>query len=480
MKKSAQLLITVAIIFYSIMVFHQIKNHEALNHVSGAWTVLSTDLSNGVWYRSIIDKELGFGGTRFFPLYFVIHACFIGIIKSPVWAGYLTSLLSALFLIIVLSKIIYFQTKNRLLTTSLIVLFSSSATFLQGLLSIRGDLLPLSFNLLGLYIIIKRKEVSWKTIVFAAFFFSAAFATKVTSVYTLFAIVIWLYSKKEIRKSTVLLSTTFTGYFLVLGTIIFLTSGEIVTIFQECASAGASVRSVLLGPKNLMAISYRFDFLSFVALLCAGIIFLIDLSKHQIKFRHFYWIVSVLYISFLFGSPGVLYNHIVVATATSFWIIAEYLNQRFKREQIGQLTLAILTLMVVLLKPFTLPVPSSLTYSEQLIACYQEKEKVFCEDPMVAFKADSNVRPFLADAFMLALYYKNGDSCTKDAVINHYKKESFDRLIFMRDPVTSTFHYTYHFGHELLEVLIDGYSCTDTIGQWTIWDKKIKGKDHGE
>ena len=44
-----------------------------LNFVSGTWLALGVDLRDGVLYRPLIG-ELGFGGTRYFPLWIIVHA----------------------------------------------------------------------------------------------------------------------------------------------------------------------------------------------------------------------------------------------------------------------------------------------------------------------------------------------------------------------------------------------------------------------
>src|ERR1041385_5313521 len=43
-----------------------------LTHVSGAWAALADDVAHGVLYRPLLSS-LGYGGTRYFPLYFLLH-----------------------------------------------------------------------------------------------------------------------------------------------------------------------------------------------------------------------------------------------------------------------------------------------------------------------------------------------------------------------------------------------------------------------
>src|SRR5207302_8172729 len=48
--------------------------HDAnIDHVAGVWATMSQDLLHGVFYRPIYG-ELGYGGTRYMPAFFVLHA----------------------------------------------------------------------------------------------------------------------------------------------------------------------------------------------------------------------------------------------------------------------------------------------------------------------------------------------------------------------------------------------------------------------
>ena len=44
-----------------------------VNHPAGALIAMAADLKNGIFYRPLYGP-VGYGGTRYFPLYFVLHA----------------------------------------------------------------------------------------------------------------------------------------------------------------------------------------------------------------------------------------------------------------------------------------------------------------------------------------------------------------------------------------------------------------------
>ena len=49
---------------------------------------LADDLARGTFYRPLLSPELGFGGTRFFPLAFALHAGLLRLGIPLLFAGY--------------------------------------------------------------------------------------------------------------------------------------------------------------------------------------------------------------------------------------------------------------------------------------------------------------------------------------------------------------------------------------------------------
>jgi len=54
-------------------VYLNFKNQYFLTHVEGVWLACAHDFLHGVFYRPLFGP-LGYGGTRYFPLYFVSTA----------------------------------------------------------------------------------------------------------------------------------------------------------------------------------------------------------------------------------------------------------------------------------------------------------------------------------------------------------------------------------------------------------------------
>src|SRR5271157_822493 len=59
----------------------------SLTPTSGTWIALAVDLKDGMFYRPMYG-DLGYGGTRYFPLHFVLHAALMKIGLGPEVAGH--------------------------------------------------------------------------------------------------------------------------------------------------------------------------------------------------------------------------------------------------------------------------------------------------------------------------------------------------------------------------------------------------------
>ena len=69
-----------------------------LDRASGVWTSLAMDMADGLSYRPLVG-EGGYGGTRYFPLHFLLHAALIKWGEDPVNSGYFLAIASAVALL---------------------------------------------------------------------------------------------------------------------------------------------------------------------------------------------------------------------------------------------------------------------------------------------------------------------------------------------------------------------------------------------
>ena len=73
------------------------RNQAYLDDASGNWTALAKDFTAGVLYRPL-QGPAGYGGSRYFPLHFVLHAALMDVMGDPIRSGFAVSALAMLLL----------------------------------------------------------------------------------------------------------------------------------------------------------------------------------------------------------------------------------------------------------------------------------------------------------------------------------------------------------------------------------------------
>src|ERR1700681_3473835 len=165
----------------------------ALNFVSGIWLSLGVDLRQGVFYRPLLS-EAGFGGTRYFPLWIILHAGLMKIGLSPLVAGHLISLASAVAWIIGAARLMRELALPRGLAGALSLLTLCTGAGVLALSTVRGDLLPAALNLWGIVHAMRafRQDRGAAAVSMAAGLFTLAILAKVSAVYGVLAMALCL------------------------------------------------------------------------------------------------------------------------------------------------------------------------------------------------------------------------------------------------------------------------------------------------
>ena len=83
----------------AIHAWQAISTSAYVDFVTGVWLALADDFSRGVFYRDLIGPD-GYGGTRYFPLFFVSIGALMRLGASPLAAGFAVSLASGALLVL--------------------------------------------------------------------------------------------------------------------------------------------------------------------------------------------------------------------------------------------------------------------------------------------------------------------------------------------------------------------------------------------
>ena len=130
------------------------------DHVSGAWLTLATDLANGLFYRPLYSEVVGYGGTRFQPLYSVLVAALVRLGVSAVASALIVNVASDLLLVAGVWRILRCLGLPAVVSAGWVAMLLASSSVRFGLTAGRGDVLAIGLILHGLAAVLGRTPTS--------------------------------------------------------------------------------------------------------------------------------------------------------------------------------------------------------------------------------------------------------------------------------------------------------------------------------
>ena len=304
----ASLLLLVGASIHSAIIF---SDDRALEFVSGIYTSLSMDLSHGVFYRPLASSY-GFGGVRYFPLFFALQSSLTGTGLSPLAAGHLISLLSAALAGLAVFCLLRRLGIPRMFAWACGTLVLASAGAVNVYTNIKPDLLAAALGLLGLSFAAdpSRARNDPKRIAIATAFFASAVCTKPTSVFGLAtaAVYWWLCGRR--RAAIVILGATGAAVAIAIGAFDLASNGRFLQIMAACATGGAGQSFLELASSQFVASLLRDPVTAALLVLSLGLVAYRRLRcQPQLPFL----LLGITLVGTLVvhGSPGVGVNHLV-------------------------------------------------------------------------------------------------------------------------------------------------------------------------
>jgi hypothetical protein len=293
---------------------------------SGVWTALADDLVHGDFYRPV-QSTLGYGGTRYMPVFFSLLAGLMQLGLSAASAGLLMTLVSIMLIACAAYEAMRRFGAERGLALPILALLPASIAFQLLTISVKADLLAAALSVWGLALAVEwiakpSARLGWLT----AILFTAAILTKFTAGFALATIVLWLVRGRQWALAATLVAST-VGLLIVALTLVYgLSAGRFVESFRVCATGGLNA-----------AYAWKFPFW-FVRVIAQDPFFLaIFAAAVASGFRRFrrnggdllssYFVVTTLGTIALFSSPGTDSNHLIDLLVASTVLIAVELTQ---------------------------------------------------------------------------------------------------------------------------------------------------------
>lgn len=446
------------------------RNARYLTPTNGVWLALATDLKNGLFYRPLVSS-VGFGGTRYFPLFFVLYALLLKLGVPVLQSGYLLSAVA-----IVLLLIGTYTLTRRLGAEPWLSACSAGAVLAAGsvqlsLLSIHDDGLACALNVCGLAAI-SNPRLTRAGIVLASVLFTLAWSTKVTTAFGFAAAFLWLILAGSSGKAWELVAETACGYLAVAAGMFFASQGRIVTIFKACASAGTSPIRILLGPFHMLSVAVRDD----PGLLLFFFLALIVLPNRRVRsLPVLFFIATIAVTAFIFGSPGTSWNHLLDLQVASVIVIAAWLADKDVSvlKWMGTYSFALATLLAAI------PVVHSLQAEdrvypprrfERAIALIGPTQRpILGENPLLPVLAGQ--RPYVMDPFMFRVVRQHVPNFA-DTLFDALQKQAFSAVVLTKDAQTATGKAWYQndiFGPGFLAALSERYRLASVLDDQYIY-----------
>jgi hypothetical protein len=223
-----------------------------IDPVSETWLALAFDASQGVIYRPLLGVD-GYGGTRYFPLQFLLHGGLLRIFGDAILSGYaitcasLCGLLGAAYLGLLRAGL------SRAAAASASILLLASAAVQIAIVAMKGDLLPAALALGGFVCCVRASgSPRWWLASAAGVLFGFAFLAKVTSIAGPLAGVAILLCANRFRLAVLVVASTLAVAGLGLFAVQFFSDGRFISVFAACASGGMGIREVLRAPYGFL------------------------------------------------------------------------------------------------------------------------------------------------------------------------------------------------------------------------------------
>jgi len=475
-------LLVVAAGIWTAKVAFGIANGSSLDHSSGVWTNLALDLAHGTFYRPIFDEEMGFGGTRYLPLFFCLHAALIRLGGDPIISGHVLTVGSGLLL---LGTCYLFLRRLGVAPLGACVVSAAilgSHNVQYTLATIRGDLLPVGLNLGGLLVFLS----PWRAKIrepLTALLFVLAFAAKLTAVHGLAALFLWLLLNGRTREALRVLLWTAAGCLVLVLGLYLATSGRILTVFQTCSLGGAKLTMIAKMPV-LTARLIQDDAVCLLLLFGAVAVLCCKSRTLITSLPCLFWLVSLLITTVIFGSPGTFINHLVDLTAASALLLGYSVDHVLSHQKRPFAYVAAFFLMffalyfsVGLQKQVDQYRKHDYRYPPELVAWFQRHDgPILSEDPLIPIMAHR--APYISDPFMLRIIFQK-NAALKAAVMTQIKEKKFSAIIFIENPrIFKQWYAQIHLGPEFRQTVLDHYDEARWTGRFYVYQPR-GGTDPG-
>ena len=356
-------MLATSIVGLSLLVhaWHAVGSASYVDFVTGVWLTLADDLAHGLLYRDLVGPG-GYGGTRYFPLFFTSISALMRLGLGPLAAGFLVSAFAGALLVAGIRRLLSRFGLPPALAVAGAIFVLAPRFVQQGLFAIRSDILAAALAIWGLTWILPAFDEDRPrtgTLAAAAAFFVLAVATKVTSLYAPAAMVVALAWAGRSGAAMRLGGMVAAGVTAMVGLVAAASDGRAIESWMSCGLAGAGVAEWLAGvPSALISQVLGPSRLFTSVLLAASVAWLVMARARGPKMLIVLFPVTVVATTVVLASPGTSYTNQLIDTLAVSIVLVGWTVARYPRWQsAASLGLLLLSLVAArqTLRPVTDP-----------------------------------------------------------------------------------------------------------------------------
>jgi hypothetical protein len=440
-------------------------------YISGAWLSLAHDLREGVFYRPLYSPELGFGGTRYFPLSFVILAPLLSVVRDPWVAGTIFNLLSIIALAAGLFRFLRDAGVQRNLSLVLSVLPLATLAVQESVNTLRCDLLCAALNVWGLYFFV-RWEKGRAALLPCVTLFVLAFATKMTGVFGAVGVAMYLLLHARRRLPAFLLSMA-AGIALFLTVFVLATGGRIVEILAVCSDGGLTLWSLVKSPWEILGVLTAADGVSLLLFFLAILSFTGDGEGAFRSVRGAAFVSAGLVTVLVFSSPGVWINHFAEVVVAAVLVLGPAAGKELAsggRMYATGLAIACAISLALFGRGvfvYDMHRTARSDIDAVLTSIGNDGRPLIAEDPLVPLVAGEQV--YAPEPYMIRMV-TDRIPVLRDHLLAEIRAQRFRAIIFLNDPLTKREWYDQiHFGRAFMEQTFVSYVRGKQMGKYVVY-----------
>jgi len=307
------LVIVAAVALAGLRMARSFPRDSHLGYTEGTWVALAIDTAHGVFYRPL-EGPLGYGGIRYFALFFTLHAVLIRLGVGAITAGYAIAVASGALLLFGIALYLTRAGAERLVGWAAAAVALASQPVQMAVLTIRGDGLPAALTVLGL-----AGCLGARVSMAAPVLFVLAFAAKPTSLYGPAAAVLALTLAGRRQEAVRLGLSVALGAVATLGVMWWASDDRLFEIFAASASGGASWTSLILAPRSLARILGRTPDVIVIVVTAATL--LVATRRQTIGLAVHASVLCLLATLAIYASPATVENHLIDLTVMAVLMI---------------------------------------------------------------------------------------------------------------------------------------------------------------